>query len=172
MLFSKWRSFLSRIPTSTTLESLHLVSSTHSHDLRVLPLLSPTHFHDPRVLPLVSPTHSHDLRVLPLLPPDPLPRPSSPPSPAPRPTPTTLESIPLLFPTHSHDPRVPPYPVPSPGSGRGRPVSQLLPELNGRDPRWLEAGCGVHRAGGKPCRSEGKGLIGLGLRRRDRIPDW
>lgn len=103
-----------------------------------LPVLPPTHSHDPRVPPPLSPTHSHDPRVPPPPVPDPL-----------------------------HDSRVPPFPVPSPGSGRGRPVSQLLPELNGRDPRWLEAGCGVHRAGGKPRRSEGKDLIGLGLRRRD-----
>lgn len=103
------------------------------------------------------------------LPPNNLPYPSGPGGLClcPRPTPTALESLPLVSPTHSHDPRVPPSRVPSPGSGRGRPVSQLLPELNGRDPRWLEAGCGVRRAGGKPCRSEEKGLIGLGLRRRD-----
>lgn len=125
--------------------------------------MSPTHSYNPRVPPSRVP----DPQAPPCPAPDPLPRPSSSSPSVPDPLPRPSSPSPSCVPDPLHDSRVPPFLVPSPGSGRGRPVSQLLPELNGRDPRWLEAGCGVHRAGGKPRRSKGKDLIGLGLRRRD-----
>lgn len=58
--------------------------------------------------------------------------------------------------THSHDPRVPSPRVPSPGPGRGRPVSQLLPELNGRN-RGGAAVCGVRWACGEAALERTKG---------------
>lgn len=57
---------------------------------------------------------------------------------------------------HSHDPPAPSPRVPSPGPGRGWPVSQLLPELNGRD-RGGAAECGARWACGEAAleRTEG-----------------